>query len=79
MNAEEVLVAMRPKLNDYYYDVLKIWLESHKEHGIFKRKTKFEVSPALGMGYWIKDESNCDLISVYDKKSKYGNNEKQSL
>lgn len=70
MNAEDLLKIMRPKLNDYYFDVLKMWLEAHKTHGMFKRKTTFEVQPtAATMGYWITDQYNCSLITAYDKDS----------
>ena len=70
MHADELLKAMRPKLNDYYFDVLKMWLEAHKTHGIFKCKTKFEVSPiASDMGYWIQDQCDCSVIIIYDKNS----------
>lgn len=70
MYADELLKAMRPKLSDYYFDVLRMWLEAHKTHGIFKRRTKFEVRPApTDRGYCITDESRFDSITVYDKSS----------
>jgi hypothetical protein len=69
MSADELLTAMRPKLNDYYFDVLKMWLEYHKTYGVFKRKTKFEVSPYSEMGYMIEDKNNFNFIIVYDKNS----------
>lgn len=70
MHADELLKAMRPKLNSYYFDVLKMWIEAHKVHGLFKRKTKFEIGPTGGSdGYCITDLHDCHFIIVYDKDS----------
>lgn len=65
MHADELLNAMRPKLNDYYFDVLRMWLEAHKTHGIFRCKTKFEVLPlTYSKGYRIRDMAAvCDTIT----------------
>ncbi len=70
MYADELLKAFKPKLNDYYYDVLAMWLCAHSTYGMFKRRTKFEVEPSChSMGYGITDTKTFDMITVYDKRS----------
>jgi len=70
MDADKVFEMLSPKLGDYYKDMLLMWLESHKTHGIFKRKTKFKIeTPLYGKGYVVKDPHSCDFVIVYDKDS----------
>jgi len=71
MTADEVLEALRGKISDYYYDALKMWLATHKTHGVFKRETKFEISPTVPSeilrGYFVSTISGVDFIAVYQE------------
>lgn len=70
MYADELVKIFRPKLNEYYFDILCMWLAAHKEHGIFKRKTKFDVEPTMHLrGYVVRDLNRFDSVIVYDKTS----------
>lgn len=70
MYADELVEIFRQKLDEYYFDVLCMWLAAHKTSGIFKRRTKFEVEPTTTLrGYVVRDLHRFDSIIVYDKTS----------
>lgn len=70
MYADELLKVLIPHLNDYYSRVLRMWIKTRKTHGMFKRKTTFDVKPTPFLkGYYVQDMHRLDIIIVYDKTS----------
>lgn len=67
MTADEVLEALKGKINDYYYGELLDWLIIRKKHGLFK--TKFKIEP-IGTwvalcGYTVMDLHSDESIAVF--------------
>lgn len=64
MNREELLVFMKGRISNYYYDILTIWTLKRKNKFLFFKR-KFDIRPTIfSKGYIIY--AGFDSIIVYN-------------
>jgi hypothetical protein len=64
MTADEVLEALKGRITDFWYDILKEWLSIQPMHGLFR--AKYKITPQItSYGYNVIDLYTHKGIAVH--------------